>query len=147
MQKHLTLTGESLSLSPPVAEYVRSLEQIISQAKDAQARHQGDISQERDRYLQTVDLLKRRPRDRRLAQVLCDWMNMHHKAGSTAPCRCELCQETKEQMNRLGDPILHTTDGWRCQRDEDKTRDVAGEFVDNTPKITQGTIDSEVWKP
>lgn len=146
MQKHLTITtGKKVNLSKRALAYVRTLEQIISNAKSLQQSHYADISQERDRYLQTADLLARRPRDRRLAQVLCDWMNLHHKGA--APCLCELCQETKEQMNRLGDPILHTTEGWRCQREEDKTRNVAEEFMDNTLKITQGTVDSEVWKP
>lgn len=145
MEKHLTITGETLSLSPPVAEYVRSLEQIISSAKDTVQRSHADLSQERDRYFQTVELLNRRPRDRLLAQILCDWLNLHHQGP--APCRCELCLETKEQMNRLGDPILHTAGGWRCQKDEDKTRNIAEEFCDNKLTITQGTTESEIWKP
>jgi hypothetical protein len=127
-------------LSPLVSE-----EHVHFQATQI-AKLNAESSLSKDHTLGLYDLLERRPTDRRLAQILCDWMNMHQKGGdeSWKICSCLLCSETKQKMNELGDPIIHTTRGWECVggNREFETRDIAKEFTDNTPKLTGGTVDT-----
>lgn len=138
-------------MSLDVAMYVHLLEEDIEELTQEVRKRDAELSLEKDHKLGLYDLLERRPRDRRLAEILCDWMNLHQKTGIQGwqVCGCELCKETKAQMNRLGDPIIHTARGWECVggNPDFKTRDVAREFVDNTLKIKDRVVETEVWEP
>lgn len=120
--------------SVAVAMYLSHLEEQNTHLHQQVVAAQAELSQQKDHMLGLYQIMDGRGRDRRLAQVLCDWMNLHqNKKEGWKICPCELCLETKNHMNALGDPIIHTGRGWECTegRDEFKTRKVAEEFVDN----------------
>lgn len=150
MNTDLVVPKPKNGLSKRAKDYIYALEvrteELEAKAKSYQLaafKIKADLSLERDMLIQTNELLTRRPKDRRLAQVLCDWMNLHEDGGFKI-CQCELCIETKYKMNELGDPIIHTTTGWRYVGDveEFKQRNVAAEFVDNTPKLANPSIET-----
>lgn len=144
--QELIVQAKSEIVSFELAAYVALLEEQAEQYRHQIMAAQADMSIQKDHMLGLYDLMDRRPRDRRLAQVLCDWMNLHQdKKAGWKICQCELCKETKSHMNALGDPIIHTGRGWECTegREEFQTRNVAKEFVDNTPKLGQPIHDTE----
>lgn len=136
-------------MTPEVAHYVQGLEKQLGEYSRQVMQGHAELSMQKDHMLGLYDIMDRRPRDRRLAQVLCDWMNMHQEKDPTQGwkiCPCALCKETKAHMNSLGDPIIHTGRGWECAegREEFKTRNVAKEFVDNTPTLAPPSYEAEV---
>lgn len=129
-----------------LAAYVALLEEQTEQFRQQMMAAQAEASQQKDQMLGLYQIMEGRTKDRRLAQVLCDWMNLHQdRVAPWKICPCELCKETKAHMNALGDPILHTGRGWECTegREEFQTRNVAKEFVDNALKLAQPVYDTE----
>lgn len=140
-ERELTLVNKELS--DQVQWLQTQNEELFKQVHQTQA----DLSLQKDHMFGLYDLMDKRPRDRRLAQVMCDWMNTHDK-GDWSLCPCALCLETKKHMNTLKDPIIHTSNkGWVCSEGnlKEDRRNIAAEFVDNrvvlgpaSPIETQG---------
>lgn len=129
-----------------VAAYVSHLETQVVEYKRQTMSALAELSIQKDHIFGLDDLLNRRPKDRRLAQILCDWMNLHQdKEVAWKICPCALCKETKSHMNALGDPIIHTARGWECTegKEEFKTRNVAKELMDNQIKIGEPVQETE----
>lgn len=146
MTKELIAQAKRGIVTFELAAYVAHLEENNAQLFRQVLEAEAEKSLQKDHILGIYDIMERRPRDRRLAQVLCDWMNLHQdKKEGWKICPCELCLETKGHMNAIGAPIIHTGRGWECTegKEEFKTRNVAKEFVDNQVKLGEPVHDTE----
>lgn len=131
--------GKAL-MAPDVAHYLQHLESQVEEFTRQLMAQQIETFEANAHNRGLYDLLDHRPRNKTLAQILCQWMNLHHDKTPEKQwkiCQCELCLDTKFYMNQVGTPCIHTGRGWECTegKEEFKTRDVAVEFCDNTGKL------------